>query len=238
MPKLVEAAMLNLTTQSHSKRRECCLCGDPLELEPDSPRWRDLDVKCKRCADRMKQLDEECKARDREAWRVEMLETVPKTFLKTEREKLPHPEKLDEAMAWKFGPQGLLLYGPTGCGKSRVAWEVAKREMLDGRTLKAVNAFELCRYPSLFMESGNEAGKFADSLVSAKLLLLDDVFKAKPTERVEELLFSVIDERGQWEKPCIVTLNDTGDSLTERLSSDRGPALIRRLREYCRTIQF
>ena len=170
--------------------------------------------------------------------REELLSRIPVAFRNTERSRLPHPEKLDAALQWKFGAMGLLLYGPTGCGKSRVAWEVAKREILSGRSLKCLNAFELSRYPSLFMSDSNSATAFADELVRAQLLLLDDVFKAKPTERVEELLFAVIDERGQWERPCIVTLNDTGDTLTSRLSADRGPALIRRMREYCQTIKF
>jgi len=145
---------------------------------------------------------------------------------------------MDAALKWQFGPRGLLLYGPTGCGKSRVAWEIARREVLSGRTFKCVNAFELSRYPSLLMMNGGEADSFARELASLDLLMLDDVFKAKPTERVEELLFAVIDERGQWERPCIITLNDTGETLSSRLSPDRGPALIRRLREYCQAIQF
>ncbi len=139
-------------------------------------------------------------------------------------------------MRWKFGPKGLVLFGPTGCGKSRIIWQIAQREILAGRKIKCVSSFEITRYPSLFMAENDAAGKFAESLVKAELLLLDDVFKAKATERVEELLFSVIDERGIWERPTLVTVNDTGETLTARLSSDRGPALIRRLRDYCQQI--
>ena len=144
---------------------------------------------------------------------------------------------MDRALEWEYGPRGLLLYGPTGAGKSRIAWEVCKREILDGRAFRCLTALSLSRYPSLLMAGDDAAGKFADELCRVKLLLLDDVFKAKATERVEELIFNVVDERMEWELPVIVTINDSGSTLETRLSADRGPALLRRMRESCFTIR-
>jgi DNA replication protein DnaC len=218
--------------------RGCCSCGISIPLDADSPRWRDLDIHCDTCQKAADKKAEELFQEKHQMARDFLLSTIPSAFRNTIRARLPHPEKLDAALQWKFGPVGLLLYGPTGCGKSRVAWEVAKREVLASRKVKCVSSFELSRYPSLFMADSGAATAFADELAGVELLILDDVFKAKQTERVEELLFAVLDERGQWERPCIVTLNDTGETLTARLSSDRGPALIRRLREYCQSIQF
>lgn len=228
----------NQTTQKASKETNCCICFGTVILEEGDSRWFELDIKCENC---QKQERLKAASRQNEAATVQreaLLSKIPTAFRTTERNKLPFPDKLDSAMRWEFGPKGLLLHGQTGCGKSRIIWKVAEREVLAGRSLCHVNSFELSRYPSLFMAGDDAAGKFADKLVKADVLLLDDVFKAKPTERVEELLFGVIDERGSWERPCLITLNDTGESLGERLSIDRGPALIRRLREYCYTIQF
>lgn len=232
----MEEIASNQTTPKAS--RNCCACGHPVQLEDNSPRWRELDIRCDGCQKSADKEAGEISARKLEESRDALLSTIPSAFRNTERARLPHPEKLDAALQWKFGPMGLLLYGPTGCGKSRVAWEVAKREVMRGRKVKCVSSFELSRYPSLFMADSGAATAFADELAGVELLMLDDVFKAKQTERVEELLFAVLDERGQWERPCIVTLNDTGDTLTARLSSDRGPALIRRIREYCQGIKF
>ena len=177
-----------------------------------------MDIKCPACIEKERALAEE----QAKAAQESRLSGVPAAFRRTMREKLPHPDKLDMALRWQFGPEGLLLYGPTGCGKSRVAWEIGKRELAAGRDFRCVDGFELSKYPALCMSDSESARKFAESLAHAQILMLDDVFKAKATERVEELLFGVIDERG----------------LVGRLSADRCPALIRRLREYCQTIQF
>jgi DNA replication protein DnaC len=238
MSELVSKALSSVSQTTPKAFRECCQCGKIVEMGLNDPRRAALDIWCSECDEAiLKSISENCALKEKD--RIErILSQVPDAFRHTERGKLPNPEKLDEAMRWEFGQSGILLYGPTGCGKSRVAWEIAKREVLAGRKFKCINAFELSRYPSMMMMDGGVAEKFADELVRIDLLMMDDVFKAKPTERVEELLFAVIDERGQWERPCIITLNDTGETLSARLSPDRGPALIRRLRDYCIAIKF
>jgi DNA replication protein DnaC len=217
----------------------CCICGNQFEVASDDPQRYSGEAcyKCQLCLVQAQQDRKRSIEKKNQDQKMELLSTIPSLFRKTERDKLPFPQSLDAAMRWQFGGKGLLLYGPTGCGKSRMIWEVAKREILAGRKTKYASSFEITRYPSLYMAANDAAGKFAESLVTAELLLLDDVFKAKATERVEELLFSVIDERGIWERPTLVTVNDTGETLAERLSSDRGPALIRRLRDYCELIR-
>lgn len=241
MEELSKAALekVNQTIQRGSEFI-CCICGAGVDLGKEDVRRfeNSANLKCQRCEELAEQIDSQLEYQATEHSKEKGLESIPAIFRKTLRNALPQPERLDAAMRWEYGPMGLLIYGPTGVGKSRVMWEVAKREILNGRKVKCVNSFCLTRYPSLFMAGDGAAAAFADELVKPDILLLDDVFKAKPTERVEELIFSVIDERGSWEKPCFITLNDTGESLSERLSSDRGPALIRRLREYCIPIQF
>ncbi len=70
------------------------------------------------------------------------------------------------------------------------------------------------------------------------LLLLDDVFKGKLSDGLEQAIYSIISLRTENEKPTILTLNDVGETLLARMSPDRGPALVRRLREFCEMISF
>ena len=216
----------------------CSMCGRELEVSREqrarlanAPAGVGSTLKCLTCKrDELEAFNAD-KAR-----REKSLSRIPKLFISTDRNKLPRPEKLDEALKWKFGEKGLLLHGPSGCGKTRIIWEIAKREIGAGRSVRNLNAYELTKYPSMVMDGSAIA--FGEDLVNVDLLILDDVFKAKATERIEELLFSVVDERGAWERPCLVSLNDTGETLRERLSSDRGPALIRRFRDYCSEVKF
>jgi DNA replication protein DnaC len=216
----------------------CCICGktSPVGFVRALP--DDGNFKCPGCLELIAEERKEMKAAVEAKRKEGLLAKIPAAFRHTEKSKLPFPAAMDRAARWQFGPKGLLLHGETGSGKSRIIWEIAKREILAGRNVRAVSSFELVRYPSLWMMGSDAASQFAQDLVTAEILLLDDVFKAKATERIEELLFAVIDERGMWERPCLVTLNDTGETLKERLSTDRGPALVRRLKDYCTSINI
>lgn len=83
-----------------------------------------------------------------------------------------------------------------------------------------------------------DAEDWLDSVAKKPLLFFDDLGKLKMTERAEVELFGLIDRRCSNELPIIATTNDTGDTLASRMTDNRGPALIRRLREFCTPIQF
>jgi DNA replication protein DnaC len=241
MQDLTQKALSKMTTTTNtvSKTVTCWDCGNKFE-------WRGMEgmppnyipqiqfLKCDTCIQALSD-----KLAEKSLRRVETrLDTIPTAFRQTVKSRLPFPQKLDEALQWKFGARGLMFLGPTRGGKSRILWELAKREIKAGKSVRSVTPYELLKYPALFMAGNDAAGKFAETLATVDLLLLDDVFKAKLTERVEELIFAIIDERSAWERPCLVTVNETGATLAERMSSDRGPALISRLREFCQTITF
>lgn len=162
---------------------------------------------------------------------------VPKAFQNTERERLPEPRKLDEILAWQYGPEGMLLYGPTGAGKSRCVWELIKRDIARV-TFEVLDSSSAIHYASKFGKESAQVENWLDDLCKKELVFLDDIFKNKMTDSFEGFIFSIVDQRVQNELPIIVTCNDTGESLTSRLTVDRGAPLIRRLRECCRVINF
>jgi hypothetical protein len=51
----------------------------------------------------------------------------PPLYRNTIPEQLPNPEKFEEVQKWKYGPTGLLLLGPTRCGKTRAVWTRLRR---------------------------------------------------------------------------------------------------------------
>jgi DNA replication protein DnaC len=217
----------NPTTPKASNIRKCCECYADFEWKgmPGMPvNYVPFDPKCPECLRKQSERDDRIRAARLMAKEETAMSEIPPGFRNTSRKLLPHPEKLDEALAWKFGRRGLLCLGPTRCGKSRILWEVAKREIKAGKSVRSVTPYELLKYPALFMAGNDAAGKFAETLATVDLLLLDDVFKAKLTERVEELIFAIIDERSAWDRPCLVTVNETGATLAESADVQRSRA--------------
>ena len=168
----------------------------------------------------------------------ELIADIPVEFRETDEEKLPDKKAWEQVKECEFGKRGLLLVGPTRSGKSRSAFLIVKREMIRHRRVQWLTAFKLIPWPAMWMSDSAAMVESLKQLAAVDLLLLDDVFKAKLTERVEEALFALLDERANHGRPTIITLNDTGLTLQSRLSDDRGAALIERMREFCRTIVF
>lgn len=162
----------------------------------------------------------------------------PLTFQDTEPHRLPSPTKLQKVMAWQFGPKGLLLLGPTGTGKTRCLYVLLKREFSKGRTISVLDHSSAFRYAERFNESPAAVNHWMEHKCNVDILALDDIFKARLTDSFEQAIFTIISQRTERGRPVLLTTNDTGESLVDRMSADRGPALVRRLREYCESISF
>lgn len=165
-------------------------------------------------------------------------ELCPPDFRDTDPSKLPSPSKLDKVLQWSYGKQGLILGGATRKGKSRCAWLLIRREFRAGRRCHAIGGGFAFDYSSMFRDGAWRASEWVNKLANCELLLLDDVFKVRLTDSVEQALFHIVNHRMEYCLPLIVTCNDTGETLKTRLSEDRGDPLIARLQESCRWISF
>ena len=70
------------------------------------------------------------------------------------------------------------------------------------------------------------------------VLYLDDLDKAKFTERIEAEIYHVINSRTENGKPILATVNTQGDALADLMSDNRGWPIVRRLRDYCKPVCF
>jgi len=224
-----------LTQRSIAKT--CRVCGGPFDL--DYPTLANFVHVCPACSDRQTEQDQrELVLRSAnmraEAWR----RICPADFLDTQPHKLPRPSLLQRVLSWQYGPHGLLLHGETGLGKSRCAWKLLEREHKSGRSVRALDAKAALDYGALFAKSCDVPNDWLDRLINADVLLFDDVFKSRLTDSFEQALFVIVTQRTEQKRPLLVTCNDVGDSLLVRMSPDRGPALIRRLREFTQDVAF
>lgn len=166
----------------------------------------------------------------------------PAAFLLTKPCDLPCQNALKRVMAWEYRSKGLILHSATsGRGKSRVAWLLAQREYLSGRTLRALTAGSSVKFAAQFSDSTKQADQWVEKLIQVDLLLLDDTWKdLVPGQNTgfERAIYSIIDRRTMELKPMIITTNEVGETLEKRFSPDRGKPLVRRLREFCDPISF
>lgn len=218
--------------------RKCPECGNDFELPPYRLAAELVHI-CPGCSEKHAEQDQRDASARSGVRRTEAWNSIcPALFRDTDPSRLPRPTKLQAALNWQYGPRGLILFGATDKGKSRVAWEVLKREFKAGKTVAAIDCAFGYTYAAKFAESTAEAARYVERLMSVDLLLLDDVLKVKLTDSFEQALFAIVNERTERLLPVILTTNDTGETLLDRMSADRGPALLRRLRQFCTSVNF
>ncbi len=206
-------------------------------MEKLTETWWSNKVLCDGCID--EHLSDRRKTERLAEWRA----ICPVQFQNTDPARLERPERYEKAVnahIWtgQNHGRGLLLYGKTGMGKTRAMWSVLLREFLRGKDITVLNsgsAFEYARMMSIGVREGMD---WLQHKITVPVLGLDDIFKGKLTDSWESALFDIIDSRMENGRPFVVTCNDVGDALAARMSPDRGPALIRRLREFCERIHF
>lgn len=128
---------------------------------------------------------------------------------------------------------GLLLYGACGTGKSFAAACVAN-DLLD----RGVNVLMTSFGRILDTVSGLYEGKreYLDSLITPKLLIIDDLGVERDTPYSQETIFNVVDGRIRAGKPMIITTNLSGEQLNgaKDISHQR---VFSRLLECCHPIE-
>lgn len=137
---------------------------------------------------------------------------------------------------------GLALRGPSGRGKTRLAFVLGRRLFMAGNSVECITATRLAH---LCIESyddndriKNAAREKLRSIRSARYLILDDLGKQKFTERAETELYDLIEHRTSHLLPTIWTANVSSDDFADMMSEDRGVPIIRRLSEFSTVINL
>lgn len=212
----------------------CFRCGELYkDYETDAPF---AELICPNC-----RQGEEAKHRTREREKA-FAKLCPPAMAATVLEKLPawadNQASVKKALAWNPTPEKpiLILHGVTGRGKSRLMWQVLKRLAIEqGLPPVYFGAGELSPAVSAAW-ADMKAERLVESVKAAKVLAFDDLDKDRLSPKAEEALFAVISHRCDYGKPTVITTNLTGEPLVARMSSEMGPALLRRLREFSVTI--
>lgn len=129
-------------------------------------------------------------------------------------------------------PDGVLIWGQPGNGKSHLAAAVTNYLLAKGHTVVFVTMPELLeRIRNTFNrnDQDNEADLMR-ALLLCDLLVLDDIGAEKVTDWTQDVLFRIVDKRYRRNKPLLLTSNYTPEELRGRLD-DKG-------RLYDRIVEF
>ena len=102
-------------------------------------------------------------------------------------------DKLQQALAWQYGERGLLLHGPTGNGKTRVAWLLLRRLHFAGHGIIAFDAVSYSHPVARHFGPNGDGYGWARKIYTAPIVFLDDVGKCRLTERGEAELFGLVE---------------------------------------------
>ena len=231
-------------TASNLRISKCVRCGCDIEYEPVV--FGDLTFPppniCDACEPIIeKEHAEERLAEYRREREKEFRGLCPEPMRTINPDKLPcGAEKLEQCVNHDLD-MGLVIHGVTGMGKTRLMWQLAKRVFVS--EMKSVRVLRSSSFGRMIERSYAEGMGKHDELIErlsrVSFLFIDDLGKAKLTERVETDLFDIIDARYAAEKPCIFTTQFVGESLAERFSTiETGEAVVRRIRETCKSLSL
>lgn len=156
--------------------------------------------------------------------------------------------KIDKAQAWEYGEMGLFIFGSrSGTGKTTTGYEIIRREMVEsGRKCVAITHTAFARKATEMVVGSHTAvgGRWVHLISKCDILFIDDFGKSRFTtadgtaRQAEEFLFDLIDARISGLRPIILTSNDNAKTIKERMSSERGEAMVRRLKEFFFPVNF
>ena len=236
---------LNYSQQPQLKSKTCEDCNQSFNYQaltwigdreaftppccPECQRLRSFKIKQEQEAERARRLEYE---RGRRA--LDWCKTMcPPLYSQFDPAKLPcKPEIIQEVMGWQYGPRGLMLYGPTGLGKTRLAYLLLQRLYVDeGRWIMSFTPTQFTQECIKQCLSEDGGASWFRELREANITFFDDFGRFKFSERVEAEIFNLFEARLSQRRPIILTTNFGGRTLRSRMSADYRDPFMRRLGE-------
>ena len=164
---------------------------------------------------------------------------IPPLYRDTDPERLPYAER-QTVLQWTPGrSRGLWIHGETRRGKTRTMCLLLEKMIREGKKVRAFfhGSFGVDLVEVMRSERSFRAWKW--EITRADVLVIDDLFADKITERIETAIFEIFDERISFNRPTIVTTQVTKNIAKKRFHSEpRCDAFFARIKEFFQGVQF
>lgn len=227
--------------------QKCKYCGRPYklnkhaELYPENLREKIKYIPDCECSVKAMQLELEQREKELDKERIKNkikkykdISVIDRKLLNADFKTAEQDKhiKLCQKYAEKFvkigtAPQGLLLHGSVGTGKTFASACISNYLMENGKTVLVMN---LGLYLIKLKKEWDEAeSNVLEYVKHCDLLVIDDFGVEKVTEFVLDKAFALIDTRYRAEKPLIITTNLSLKEITDKF----GSRISDRLQEMC-----
>jgi DNA replication protein DnaC len=238
--------MIGGNSESEMRESQCTQCAKKFQR----PVYRFLDGReifpvaiCNECSAKQQERIRSEEEKERQAQKqLRWNEAIPPLYRESAPNQL-NPMALKVVERFHFQEnKGLYLYGNFGTGKTRAACMILRKWHDQDESVLVMQSTDFAQYCAaqfpIGSESARDARKKLDRCKSVGIFLLDDLGKERFTDRVETELFNVIESRLSNARSFLITSNYSIKSLGQRMSSDQGGAIIRRIVEFCHVVEL
>jgi hypothetical protein len=162
--------------------------------------------------------------------------------------KLTNPAKLPDVTAYNIAltaavdsSGGMILWGPTGAGKSRTLYTVARIAAMNGEKVEIVSPAEIKRAAT----KADAWDTLRERLLSADVIVIDDLSHARFSEAYAAALLELVESATSNDWPrLLVTVQCTGTALVRKWAGNNpelvetAQAIARRLGEFLQPVEF
>ena len=139
-------------------------------------------------------------------------------------------------LSWQYGPQGLLIVGDTGTGKTWVMWRLLRRLLDESCNVVTLDAVT---YRSGLANAAREGEteNYVRRLSRADVLYWDDFGQTHLSAAASEMLLHVVEQRTSHQRPLLLTSQYKGNALELQFERpEMGAAVRRRINEFCQVV--
>jgi DNA replication protein DnaC len=152
--------------------------------------------------------------------------------------------QINEILAWRYGPRGILATGSSGKGKTRAMWQLTRKlayeHQINTRYYHSADWF--AKLHEQVNYGRDEARGWVESAARRKLVFIDD-FGQEAIQRARQdwafgWFMRFLDIRVGEKLPLLVTTNFSAETLAGTAKELQSDPLIRRLIEVCKPVKF
>lgn len=195
---------------------------------------------CDPCIDVLAAAEEADAIARKAAAHEEMLETrwrecSEPIYRDTDPAKLPMGrEKYLAIINHSFSAGSVIIVGKTGSGKTRVAFQLIRREIFLGRKVRVASASQFRTGLTESRRAGHD--RYLQDLIYADVTFLDDLGQISGTDAATEAIHELLEKRTARRKDTVITTQDGARQLAGRFASpEAGEAICRRIKDYFTT---